>query len=161
MNNFDVESLGKTMESMAQYELLLSDLYEKCAQTWPEDKDFWIDIAHQEVHHAENLRTMKALVTRDPIHFDKGRPLNPIAVSTAIAGLQDILKRLTAGEYSYERLLIIARDIENAVLEAHYPDIIKTNNVEYQTLMKSIMDETHDHSSLIQKKLAQVKSRRA
>ncbi len=30
---------------MAEYELLLSDPYQKCAETWPNDRDFWLGIA--------------------------------------------------------------------------------------------------------------------
>jgi hypothetical protein len=159
MNNADIEKLNKTMDSMAQYELLLSDLYEKCAETWTKDRDFWLDIVHQELHHAENIRMMQAIITKRPAHFEANRPLNPIAVATAIAGLKDVIKRLTAGEYSYEKILIIARDIEQAVLEAHYSEIVKTSDVEYQTLMNDILGETHDHRKLIQDKLAEIKSK--
>jgi len=159
MNISDVEGIGKTMDAMAQYEMLLADLYETCAEAWPDDRDFWMDIARQEVQHAENLRMMKALVSREPARFDKGRPLNPVAVNTAINGLKEIIRKLSAGEYAYERLLIVARDIENAVLEAHYPDIVKTSNVEYQTLLNAIMSETRDHSRHIQQKLADVKAK--
>ncbi len=158
MNNTDIEKLNKTMDSMIQYELLLSDLYEKCAEIWTKDKVFWIDIAHQEVHHAENIRRMQEIITKRPAPFEAGRPLNPIAITTAITGLKDIIKRLTAGAYSYEKILIIARDIEQAVLEAHYSEIVKTSDVEYQTLMKSILGETHNHNTLIKQKLTEVKS---
>jgi hypothetical protein len=159
MNNADIEKLNKTMDSMAQYELLLSDLYQKCAETEPADKEFWLGIAHQEIHHAENIRAMQEIITRKLSHFEADRPLNPIAVATAIAGLKDIIKRLTAGEYSYEKILIIARDIEQAVLEAHYSEIVKTSDVEYQTLMNDILNETHDHRKLIQDKLDEIKSK--
>ncbi len=159
MNAADIEKLNKTMDSMAQYELLLADLYENCAETWTEDKEFWLDIAHQEVHHAENIKMMQEIITKKPSHFETNRPLNPIAVATVIAYLKDVIKRLTAGEYSYEKILIIARDIKQSVLEAHYSEIVKTNDVEYQTLMKNILDDTRDHNTLIKQKLTEVKSR--
>lgn len=47
MNAADIEKLNKTMDSMAQYELLLADLYENCAETWTEDKEFWLDIVRR------------------------------------------------------------------------------------------------------------------
>jgi len=159
MNDADIESISKTMDIMAQYELLLSDIYERCAAAWPDDKDFWLDIAHQEIQHAENIKMIKEIVKKAPSHFDLGRPLNPIAIATAIKGLQDIIQRLTAGDYSYEKILFIARDIENSILEAHYLDIVKTGNVEYQTLIKKIIHDTRNHSRQLQQKLTSVKAR--
>lgn len=144
---------------MAQYELLLSELYETCAATWAKDKDFWLDIAHQEVQHAENIRMMQEIINKKPEHFESGRPINLIAINTAATGLKDIIKRLTAGEYTYEKILIIARDMESSVLEAHYPEIVKTKDLEYQTLMKITISDTSDHNKHIQQKLAEVKKK--
>jgi rubrerythrin len=159
MNTADIEKLNKTMDSMAQYELLLSEFYKQCAETWTKDKEFWLEIAHQEVHHADNIRMMQEIITKKPWRFEAGRPLNPAAITTVITYLQDVSKRLIAGEFCYEKLLIIAMDIEKSILEAHYSEIVKTQDVEYQTLMKRILEETHDHHQLIQQKLEAVKSK--
>jgi hypothetical protein len=45
MNTADIETLNRTMDSMAQYEFLLSDFYEKYAETGTQDKEFWLDRA--------------------------------------------------------------------------------------------------------------------
>jgi hypothetical protein len=148
------------MDVMVQYELLLDELYRKCAGAWPQDADFWLGIARQEVHHAENIKAMQEIIKRKPSYFEVGKPLNPIGVNTAISGLKNNIKRLEAGEYSYEQMLITARDIEQSVLEAHYAEIVKTTDVEYQSLMQSIITETHEHRGLIQKKLNDVKLKR-
>jgi len=63
------------MDSMAQYELLLAEFYEQCAEIWQNKKDFWLAIAHQEVQHAENIRLMQEIVIKEASHFDLGRPL--------------------------------------------------------------------------------------
>jgi hypothetical protein len=159
MDKADIEKLNKTMDSMAEYEMLLSDLYHKCAEAWPKDREFWLDIAGQEDHHAENIRKMQEIINQKLSHFEADRPLNPIAINTAIAYIKDIIKRLTAGQYSYERILNITLDIEKSVLETHYSEIVKTDDVEYQTLMKSILEETHAHKSKIQQKLTGLKSK--
>jgi len=61
--------------------------------------------------------------------------------------LHDVIKRMTAGEYSYEKILVIAMDIEKSVLEAHYSEIVKTNDVEYQMLMEKVLGETSNAKS--------------
>ncbi len=101
---------------------------------------------------------MEEIIQRKPSYFEVGKPLNPIGVNTAISGLKNIIERLEAGEYSYEQMLITTRDIEQSVLEAHYAEIVKTTDVEYQSLMQSIISETQEHRGLIQKKLNDVKS---
>lgn len=158
MNTADSEKLNKTMDSMAQYELLLSEFYEKCAEVWTKDKEFWLQIARQEIQHAENIRMMQGIITKKPSHFELGRPFNPIAVKTVITYLKDVINRLNAGQYSYKKLLTIAMDIEKSVLESQYSEIVKTQDVEYQNLMANILKETHDHHQLIQQKLHEVRS---
>lgn len=154
MNNTDVEQITKTMGKMVEYELLLADLYKACAERWPVDRDFWHDIARQEAEHAGNIRKLALMVAENPIGFEKNRPLNPIAVSTAIKGVQDVIKRLAAGEYTYEKILIVARDIEQSILEFHYPEIVRTGNVEYHRLIKRVQSDTRDHNKRIQEKIA-------
>jgi hypothetical protein len=96
MNNPDIEKFNKTTDSMAQYEFLLSDIYEKCAARWAKDKEFWFDISHQEVHHSENTRAMQEIITKKPLNFEADRPFNTIAVNTVIAGLKDITPKSTS-----------------------------------------------------------------
>jgi hypothetical protein len=48
---------------------------------------------------------MQGIITRKPSHFEAGRPLSPVAVNTVIACLPEVIKRLAAGEYSYEEAI--------------------------------------------------------
>jgi hypothetical protein len=96
MNNPDIEKFNKTTDSMAQYEFLLSDIYENCAARWTKDKEFWFDTSHQEIHHSENTRTMQEIITKKPSNFEADRPFNPIAVNMVIAGLKDITPKSTS-----------------------------------------------------------------
>jgi rubrerythrin len=139
LNITDIDKITKVLESMMQYELALSDLYAQCADIWKEDKAFWESLAHAEMRHAENIQKMKEIIKNKQNNFEVGRPFNLVALHTALAGLNDNIKKVKEGALSCEKLLVLARDIEQSVLESHYAEIVKTTDLEYQTLMKNIL----------------------
>lgn len=153
MNNADIDQINKVLESMLQYELNMSDLYSQCADTWKNDRAFWQTLAHAETKHAENVHKMREMITQKQDRFELGRPFNPTALNTAMSGLKDNVKRLASGSLPMEKMLIMARDIEQSVLESHYAEIVKTADIEYQTLMKGILSDTYQHKQMIQRKI--------
>jgi len=157
MNIVDVEKVTKILQVMIQYELGLSDLYRNCATLWKPDASFWQNLADAEVRHADNIEKMSAIIMRKPEKFELGRPFNLIALNTAMTGIQDSLKRLIQGGIARERMLIMAKDIEQSLLESHYAEIVKTNDMEYQALMKEILSQTYEHKNAIQKKIEELK----
>lgn len=159
MSTADIEKITKVLASMMHYELALSDFYNQCADIWQEDQAFWQTLAYAEVRHAENIQKMREIVTKKQERFEAGRPFSPIALDTAMAWLQDNTRRLTSRTFSHEEMLIIARDIENSILESHYAEIVKTADSEYQTLMKDILAQTYEHRKSIQEKIDKVKTK--
>lgn len=158
MTMADIERITKVLDSMIQYELILSDFYKQCADTWTEDQAFWQNLAHAELHHAENMQRMREIIIKKQETFEAGRPFNPIAVNTAMTGLKDYTNKLTSGAFSCERMLIIARDIEQSILESHYTEIVKTADLEYQTLINAILSQTYEHKKIIQEKIQEMKT---
>lgn len=154
----DIEKITAVLQAMRQYELTLSDFYGRCAEQWTGERVFWQNLAHAEIQHAENIQQMLAIILEKPEKFEWGRPFNLIALNTALAGLQQIAGRLSAGALSPESMLITARDIEQSLLESHYGEIVKTTDLGYQTLLKKILSQTQEHRNLIQGKIAQKKN---
>jgi hypothetical protein len=126
MSMADIERITKVLESMIQYELMLSDLYKQCADIWTEDQLIWQNLAYAEIHHA---------------------------------GLKDNISRLTSSAFSCEKMLVMARDIEQSILESHYAEIVKTADPEYQALMKGILSQTYEHKKIIQEKIEAMKTK--
>ena len=157
MSIADIEKITTALESMIQYELNLSDFYKQCADIWTEEQSFWQNLAHAEVGHAENIQKMREIIAKKQERFEAGRPFNPIAINTAMAGSKDIARRLTSGAFSFEKILFTARDIEQSILESHYAEIVKTADLEYQTLMKGILSDTYAHKNIIQEKIYDIK----
>ncbi|MBN2438158.1 MAG: hypothetical protein JXL20_06100 [Deltaproteobacteria bacterium] len=159
MSIADIEKIKTVLEYMIQYELDLSDFYKQCAETCTEEQALWQNLAHAEVGHAENIHKMREIIVKKPERFELGRPFNPAALNTATAGLKDYTRRLTSEKFSFEQILIIARDIEQSILESHYAEIVKTADIEYQTLMKGILSDTYVHKRVIQKKIEEIKTK--
>ena len=158
MSIVNIERIISVLTAMMQYELTLSDFYHECADRWPEDQAFWQSLAAAEVGHAKNIQKMREIITSKQENFEADRPFNLIALNTAMAGLKDNIDRLTVGTFSRVQILIMARDIEQSILESHYAEIVNTGDLEYGTLMKSILAQTHEHRKAIQEKIEQAKS---
>jgi hypothetical protein len=156
MNIADIEKISRVLEAMGQYELALSAFYKQCGDIWTEDQSFWQNLAHAEIRHAENIQKMQGIIKRKQDNFEAGRPFNTIALNTAMAGLNDNTRLLTTGAFPCEKMLIMARDIEQSILESHYAEIVKTADLEYRTLMKDILSETYEHRKMIQEKINDV-----
>jgi hypothetical protein len=159
MSIVDVEKITSVLEAMGQYELTLSDFYKQCAAIWPEDQSFWQNLAYAEIQHAENIQKMREIIKIKQERFEAGRPFNAIALNTAMAGVKDNTGRLTSGAFSCEKMLIMARDIEQSILESHYAEIVKTADLEYQSLIRKILSQTYEHKNIIQGKIDAMKTK--
>jgi hypothetical protein len=159
MSVADIEKLTKVMESMIQCELLLSDFYKHCADVWTDDQELWNTLAIAEIRHADHIQKMKDIVVRKQESFALGRPFNLIALNTVAAGLKDNAIRLKLGGLSREKILIMARDIEQSVIESNYAEIVKTADVEYSTLVNVIIEQTYEHKKTISGKIAEMQGK--
>jgi len=157
LNITDIDKITNVLEIMKLYELALSDFYKQCADIWEEDRAFWDSLAHAEVRHAENIQKMREIIISKQRSFEVGRPFNLVVLRTALAGANENRKRMKEGAFSREQLLFLARDIEQSILESHYAEIVKTADIEYETLMKNILSQTYDHKMIIQKKINDLK----
>jgi hypothetical protein len=159
MNKMSLDNILIILEAMIQYEMGLSELYETCAGVSKEDGELWRSLSGAEIHHADNIKKMTAILVEKHDRFEIGRPFNIVALKTAMAGVKDTTGRISRGEFSRERMLISARDFEQSMLESHYTEIVRTDDLEYQTLMKNILSQTQEHKKAIQKAIDEVKTK--
>jgi hypothetical protein len=55
------------------------------------------------------------------------------------------------------QVLHICRDIENSILDSRYVEVVKSDDVEFNTLVSQIVSETAEHRNLIFKKIDDLK----
>jgi len=149
----DLRSILDILVHMEETELAVSEFYALCANTWPLDSQFWKELADEELKHKINIETMRRIISTKAEHFEKGRPFNIFAIQTMITGIRSNIERLKKGELRENHAVSIARDIEQSFIEFRYSEIVKTDDVEYNTLVENIVKETAQHKIKIERKI--------
>lgn len=151
------ESIDVMIENMKNLELIIAEFYKTCGDTWIEDKDFWKNLEHSEMAHANNLERIKKIVTNAPGSFELGRQFKSAAVTTFICLVKNNTEKIKTGGISKEKAYFMALDLERSLIELKYADIIKTNNIEYKQLINKIVEETNSHNKIIDEKIKAIK----
>jgi len=157
MTNGSTDELTKVLKAMVDVEVALADLYRACAQTWEGDAVFWSALSAEEIHHTESVRKLAGLIARKTDkeqRFEFHRPITVQSIQTFLAGIKQQAQRVRQGAISEKKMLAIALDIERSVMERKYSEIVKTDDVEYQTVASAIDDQTAAHVARLEKKMA-------
>lgn len=63
------------------------------------------------------------------------------------------MEKIKSGGISQKSAISIACDSEQSVIEYRYSEIVKTTDVEYNTLVQEIINETKQHKTKIEQKM--------
>ncbi|MCX8110224.1 MAG: hypothetical protein N3D15_03120 [Syntrophorhabdaceae bacterium] len=149
----ELSGIIEVLKKMAMFEMTIAELYSLCATTWEEDADFWLDIWRDEIRHAQYINRIIEIISKKPENFEKGRPFNVFGLETTINDIRSKIQKIKDKEIPIDNLLFIVRDYENGYLEDRYSEIVKTDDIEYRTLMQGIANETGRHKEKIIKKI--------
>ena len=150
----DVDQVLRIMKTLSEAELAVAMLYKECSLVWKGEQNFWLQLVSEEKKHAKNIERMAQILSRKPERFESGRPLNIVAIHTFIKGIKNNITRLKGEGMSVLNMLFIARDIERALIETKYAEILKSGDVEFNNLAKEIVLDTVRHKDLLDKKIA-------
>lgn len=155
------ENIIDILNIMEEFEKMVSEVYKSCGQIWSHDKEFWADMREAEVKHAQNIKRIKELISKRPESFTANPKFKSAAIKTAISGLRWHIQRLEKNEITEERMLYIAQDIEQFILENDYRDVVKTNDAAFQMLMDEIVSDTVAHHDQLNKKISPLTTSRS
>ena len=149
MSQAATEHVLKLIEEL---ELALAEFYAAVADRQAEDPAFWRSLEQEERRHASHIEQMIAMIGTHPERFHANRAFNPAAIQSFAAYVRGTTSRLKsggvlAGDEKY--FLALARDMEQSVIEARFNEIVKTADLEFQTLMRRIVADTQVHKSKI------------
>jgi len=145
----ELSGILEVLKKMAMFEMIIGELYSLCANTWPEDGEFWLSIWRDEIRHAQFINNIIEIISKKPENFEKGRPFNVFALEKTISEIKNWMEKIERKEISCEQFLYIARDLEGGYLEDRYSEIVKTKDIEYLTLMQKIVNDTAKHKEKI------------
>ncbi len=156
-NAGDLKGIMDVLGYMEMTETVVAGYYHACGEVFTHQQAFWFGIADQESKHAVNIQKMKAIIEKKPENFEKGRPFNIMAAQTLIKGLEASTVKMLAGQVPLINALAIARDNEQAFMEAKYNEVVKTDDIECQTLVNEIISDTVAHKGHIDKMFAELR----
>jgi hypothetical protein len=154
----DVQKIVQVLGHLEQLEKHVSELYLLATQKWPADADLWNQLAQAEIQHAKNMQALAAIISSRPQNFILGRPINSMAVNSSISWINKNMADIKNGLFNTAKMLALARDLEQSILEAKYTEIVKTEDVEYTNLVSSIVEDTVAHRKMITDRINQMKS---
>lgn len=157
-----IEEVLKILKVMRQAETAMSVLYRVCAKRWSEDANFWLSLSDDEVNHSGNVKILSDII-REKIssgaNFQYKRHFTVNSVQSFISGVTETAERVKQGNISKEKMLAIAFDIECAALERSYSELVKTDDIIYQSIANAIDIETQLHRDKIKKKMEGIQKR--
>jgi hypothetical protein len=150
----DLGNILGVLKVMKELELVVAELYRTCGECWLEEREFWANMEQYEVKHAQNMDSLMKMISERPQVFELGHPFKSNAVQTFISGIRANIQRLKMGEIPREKILFIARDIEQSVLESKYGEMILTKDDEFQALIRQILSDTVNHRNWLNMRIA-------
>jgi len=145
------------LDDLCRLESALAEFYGAVAERRPSDTEFWIGLQKEERQHEACIRRMIALVSTHRERFTANRPFSPAAIRTFLGYVGATTQRLKRGEIPTgdERpVLALARDMEQSVIESRFHEVARSSDLDYQTLVRQVMEETVAHRSRIVARLA-------
>ena len=157
MNRTALAHTADTLSAITRLERAMATFYRACAETPGDARDFWLGLEQEELRHAQHLQRMAEIVAARPGRFEPDRTFNAAAIQTFMAYLEALIERVRANEVprtDQHRLLSLARDLEQSLLESKYHELVKTQDVEYLALIRTVIADTVAHKSRIVTRLA-------
>lgn len=157
LSSGDLKGILGVLDNMEQNERTIAEFYHVCGEIFPQYRDFWFAIETQENKHELYIKKMKEIIGKKPERFEKGRPFNIVAAQTVIKGTLNNTIKARSGQLQMINALAIARDNEQAIMESRYNEVVKTEDIEYITLVKEIMQDTTAHRLSIDRMMTAIK----
>ena len=106
----------KIIELMYKQEILLAKLYKLFAVQFPDHKDFWRDLAKDELQHAGWIKKFYQAEKKDLIAFSEGK-VKTYTMDTFIENLEEIIQRAENGEINLKMAISYTLDFERSLIE--------------------------------------------
>lgn len=141
----DLMNILEALKLMREHELIIAELYRTCSILWLVDEVFWTDMEQAEMKHAQNIDKMANIVSGRPENFKPDHPFKLAAIQTSISWIKRNIERVKKREIDMDKMLFIARDIEQSILENKYFEILRTDDIAFQSFINEIILDTMAH----------------
>lgn len=139
---------------MCKQELLLARLYKIFAVQFPDHKNFWQDLAKDELQHAGWIKQFYQAEKNDLIAFSEGK-VNAYAMNTFIENLEKIIQRAENGEINLKMAVSYTLDFERSLIEKNVFSHFEIIDKKLAGIMTKLESETRRHVKKAENMMAQ------
>ncbi|HWR98108.1 MAG TPA: hypothetical protein VN317_06765 [Candidatus Methanoperedens sp.] len=142
------------LEALAACGEAAADFYQACADAWPKERDFWSDLAVDEVVQEARLRLMRPRA-RDSAETAKSVKLYPpAALNGFLAWVKASRDRVRTGDLDRRGALAIARDLERSPIMSEHFRVTRTTGHRIAHYLLGYATEFGEHERRIAARLA-------
>lgn len=150
MKSKQKEQLYDLFKLLFESELTLSKFYGMCGKNWPDNEEFWRQLAKDESNHAQNLIRIEEIISVQAGKIDQGESFDPEKAKQFLDTVKHGLKYLQDKAISQEDALAVALQLENEAAEVNYTRIIVTNDPEINKILMEMDEETARHRQMVE-----------
>jgi hypothetical protein len=135
-------TLRKLEGAMARY-------YLSCSEAWGEQSAFWMGLAVEEEKHEKIIEDLSQIVRLHPEQFEEGLTIEPSAVESFIASIEEKISDVLGGKSSVDQALTFALNMEESILEGRFFETVRSSEAGFSQLVHVLADDLARHRQQI------------
>jgi len=144
------EYQNKILSLLIQQELLVAELYRFFSSLYPETRDFWNELAREEMEHATWVEYLQTKAQSSEVEFREDQ-LKTYTVDSFVKYLQDSIAKVKEKAPAQQAAFALAIGIENSLLVKKIFDRFHSTDKELGMLIRKLQDGLHEHRQRIEK----------
>ena len=132
------------IELLAENEMLISRIYRVFSDRFPEYRDFWEEMAEEEVKHADMIRSVVPDLKEGTVRF-KAERIDDTSAGMFRDYLKYSLARAREQDTPLEDAFEAALAIEHDLIERSFFDLFDTDTEELALVFEGLASSTREH----------------
>jgi len=142
----------QTIGLMAAHEAAMADLYSACAARFPDSTQLFTTLATAERDHARRLTDFAAGVRAGTVRINPGR-FPHAELLNSLEFVREQVSEAQKPELTLVKALSVAYDLENALIESRYFEVVEGDSPELRNLLQRLAAELAEHRALLEEAL--------
>jgi len=145
----------KIIELMVKQELLLGRLYTIFADRFPALEKTWLEMAREELKHAEWVKKLYLAEKKELVAFDEGKT-RTYTLKIFIENLEKVIRQAQDGEMTIQKAVAYTRDFEMSLIEKNAFARFEVVDERVQGVLTRLQSDTRRHARKAQEMMAAI-----
>ncbi|MBM3255431.1 MAG: hypothetical protein FJZ08_03945 [Candidatus Omnitrophica bacterium] len=138
----NIEDQLAVLEGLAKNEEAVALLYETYSRQFQNTKEFWEQLALEEIAHAAAIRSLHPLIKSGAIGFDQDR-FNMQAIGFFHNYVGELINKAQGKDLVWA--LSVAMDLEESLIERKFFTVFKTDSQQLKYILNKLAEDTQRH----------------